>query len=32
MLALDVAATELYREGKYVFAGQGLSRSSEGDD
>lgn len=29
MLALDVAATELYREGKYVFAGQGLSRSSE---
>jgi enolase len=29
MLALDVAATELYREGKYIFAGEGLSRSSQ---
>ncbi|MDN5347513.1 MAG: enolase [Clostridia bacterium] len=27
-LALDVAATELYRDGKYVFAGQGISRTS----
>lgn len=28
-LALDVAATELYQEGKYVFKGQGITRTSE---
>ncbi len=28
-LALDVAATELYRDGAYHFEGQGLTRSSE---
>ncbi len=28
-LALDVAATELYQEGKYVFKGQGLTRTSQ---
>lgn len=28
-LALDTAATELYREGKYVFAGEGVTRTSE---
>lgn len=28
-LALDVAATELYKDGKYVFAGQGQTFSSE---
>lgn len=28
-LALDVAATELYKDGKYVFAGQNVSRTTE---
>ncbi|NLC76878.1 MAG: phosphopyruvate hydratase [Clostridia bacterium] len=28
-LALDVAATELYQDGKYVFAGQNISRTSK---
>lgn len=28
-LALDPAATELYRDGKYVFAGEGVTRTSE---
>lgn len=29
MLALDVAATEMYQDGRYVFAGEGTSRSTE---
>ncbi|ADG83542.1 phosphopyruvate hydratase [Thermincola potens] len=29
MLALDVAATELYKEGKYVLEGEGKTRSSD---
>ena len=29
VLALDVAASELYRDGKYVFAGQSTSKTSE---
>ncbi len=29
MLALDVAATELYREGSYVFQGEGTKRGPE---
>ncbi|GAB4263103.1 enolase [Thermincola ferriacetica] len=29
MLALDVAATELYKEGKYVLEGEGKARSSD---
>ncbi|MHB1126884.1 MAG: phosphopyruvate hydratase [Bacillota bacterium] len=29
LLALDVAATELFNEGKYVFAGQGVSYTAE---
>ncbi|GAW93194.1 phosphopyruvate hydratase [Calderihabitans maritimus] len=29
LLALDVAATELYDDGKYVFPGQGITRTSE---
>lgn len=28
-LGLDVAATELYKDGKYVFAGEGVTRTSE---
>ncbi|NLW23939.1 MAG: phosphopyruvate hydratase [Clostridia bacterium] len=28
-LALDVAATELYKDGKYHFAGQGVTRSAQ---
>ncbi len=28
MLALDVAATELFKDGKYVFKGEGVTRSS----
>jgi enolase len=28
-LALDVAATELYEDGKYVFAGEGVTRSTD---
>lgn len=28
MLALDVAATELYKDGKYVLAGEGVSKTS----
>lgn len=28
-LALDPAATEFYRDGKYVFAGEGVTRTSE---
>jgi enolase len=30
MLALDCAASEFYKDGKYVLAGEGLSLSSEG--
>jgi len=29
VLALDVAASELYKDGKYVFAGQNISKSAE---
>lgn len=29
MLALDVASTEIYKEGKYHFAGEGIVRTSE---
>lgn len=29
MLALDVAATELYKDGKYVLAGEGLTKTVE---
>lgn len=29
MLALDVAATELYKDGKYVLAGEGLTKTAE---
>jgi enolase len=29
LLALDVAATELYKDGKYHLAGEGVTRSSE---
>lgn len=29
MLALDVAATELYKDGKYVLAGEGVSKTAE---
>jgi len=29
VLALDVAASELYKDGKYVFAGQNMSKSAE---
>ncbi len=29
MLALDVASTELYKDGKYHFAGEGVTRTSE---
>lgn len=28
-LALDVAATELYQDGKYIFAGQNITRTSK---
>ncbi|QGP92240.1 Enolase [Neomoorella glycerini] len=28
-IALDPAATELYKEGKYVFAGEGVTRTSD---
>ncbi|KYH31522.1 phosphopyruvate hydratase [Neomoorella mulderi] len=28
-IALDPASTELYRDGKYVFAGEGVTRTSE---
>ncbi|MDK2820435.1 MAG: enolase [Clostridia bacterium] len=28
-IALDPAATELYKDGKYVFAGEGVTRTSE---
>lgn len=28
-LALDVASTEFYKEGKYVFAGEGITRTAE---
>lgn len=29
MIALDVAATELFKGGKYVFAGEGIERTTE---
>jgi len=29
LLALDVASTELYKDGKYVFAGENVTRTSE---
>jgi len=29
MLALDVAATEMYKDGKYVLAGEGVTKTSE---
>lgn len=29
MLALDVASTEMYKDGKYHFAGEGITRTSE---